>query len=193
LFRLTLQRNTQTRWHRENRPPGIRCRERSKNRIGVVHMWKTLWPREFSGNVATELTVREGGVENCFVNGSAGLTVDTNGCEATIRSAGGTTDSAEATLTCPSGKKVQATYNGCVLEIPGGQTFKGGGYKTIGTSPNREVTVTGTTTVPKLEFTGTQAQCLINPNQTLIGTVTTANAIVTAETPGGVMADAWYE
>ncbi len=142
---------------------------------------------------AKELIVRTGGVEHCTVNGSAGLTVDTNECEARIFSAGGTTDSAEATLICPAGKKVQATYNGCILEVPGGQTFKGGGYTTIGTSPTREVTVTGSTTVTQLEFTGTKAQCLINPAQKLLGTVTTANAIVTAETAAGVMADAWYE
>lgn len=146
-----------------------------------------------SAAVATEVTATNIKYPNCTVNGSSGAVLDMNSCDYLLTGAGGRTDEAELHVECPGTNKIELTVpGGCVFSI-GTQRLKGIGLHTIGTSPNREVTVT--TNVAGIAITA-NASCvgLINPNQTLIGFFTTGNEIGTGETdPGEAMADAWYE
>ncbi len=151
---------------------------------------------EFSGKAASTVRVTGITIDNCSVNGSAGVVADRNGCEYIFSGIGGRTDEAEVTVECPTGKRVEITYNGCVLTITGGFSSKGVGYTTKGTTPNREITVTvNHATVPAshVSFDGTKAQCLFNPAQNVIITYITGNTLITGETTAGVMADTWYE
>ncbi len=144
-----------------------------------------------------EVTATNLKYNNCTANGSAGVVVDMNGCTYKFFAAGGRTDEAEVEVICPTGKKIEITYNGCVMDISGGFKSRGIGYTTIGSqaNKNREITVTTNVDIPSatIQATGTQAQCLINPSQSFTGTYTTGNTIVTGETTAGVMAEAWYE
>jgi hypothetical protein len=133
--------------------------------------------------------------DNCNVNGTPGVIVHMNGCEYTLTAAGGTTDQANAHLLCPVGKQVEVRVppgGGCIFFFGAQTPGNGVGYKNEGVTPNRVVTVTGN--VHGIVVTAS-AGCagLINPNQTLEGTYTTGNTLVTGETEAGVMADAWYE
>jgi len=151
---------------------------------------------EAKGNAATELTITNVAYDNCTINGSAGVVIDANGCSYVFRSLNGTTDEAEGRLECPTGKKTEVTYNGCVLMLAGGFGSKGFGYQTVGASPNREVTATVnhvTAPASQVTFVGTHAQCLINPEQKTVITYITGNTLLTGESTAGAMADAWYE
>jgi len=151
---------------------------------------------EFTGGAATNVRLTGVSVDNCTVNGSAGVVVDINGCEYIAAGIGGRTDAGEVSVVCPTGKKEEITYNGCVVSITGGFSSKGIGYTTSGTTPNREITVTVNHAVipaSNISFSGTKAQCLFNPAQNVIATYTTGNTLITGETTAGAMADAWYE
>jgi hypothetical protein len=144
----------------------------------------------------TEITFTNLKYSNCTVNGSIGLTVDTNGCTYTFKAAGGTTDGAKVKVGCPEGKTIDVTYNGCTVHIKGGFESTGVGYHTSGVAPSRELTATvNHVVIPAAQISAvpSKAACLITPDQPLIGTYTTGNTLVTGETPAGVMAEAWYE
>jgi hypothetical protein len=146
---------------------------------------------------ATDVTLTEfAGKElyqECTANGSPGVTVDMNGCTYTFTGHGGTNDTSGVHVLCPAGKVIQVTINKCVFDIPPQTLTTGIGYVTAEPPPNRQVTVTANVPNITVEATGNQAECLINPNQKLIGTYTTGNTLVTGETHAGVMAEAWYE
>jgi len=144
---------------------------------------------------ATQVTAENLNYANCTANGSSGVVVDMNGCTYSFKALNGTTDGAEVTVACPTGKQIEITYNGCVMDVKGGFSATGIGYSTVGVSPNREITATTSNVVipeAQIKATGTKAQCLINPEQALLGTYTTGNTLVTGETAGGEMKDAWY-
>lgn len=158
---------------------------------------------EFSGTVTNDITLgwtvgttdREA-YDNCKINGSPGVVWHMNSCKYTLTGgAGGRTEpgTAEVHILCNAGDVIEMTLpsSTCVFRI-GPQTLSGVGYHNVGTSPNREITVT--TNLAGIVVTAT-AGCsvIINPNQTLIGTRTTGNFLITGETPAGVMADAWFE
>jgi len=125
----------------------------------------------------------------CLVNGGAALTIDMNGCKYNLTAAG------TATITgCTSASKsIEATMTGCTISVPEQGPLGTVSYHNIGTSPNREVTIQPSIKEIKVTASGTQANCGINPQQTLIATQTTGNVIVTGQTEPGVMADAWWE
>jgi hypothetical protein len=148
---------------------------------------------EFSGNTATSIATSNISYNTCTVNGSPGVTVDMNGCSYKFTaSAAGTTDGDQVHVECAVGKKIQVTIPeiGCTFEI-GPQTLSGIGYHTIGTTPNREVTLTAKTTTNIAVTRNANCAALIK-SEALIGTYTTGNVIVTGETTAGVMADAWF-
>jgi hypothetical protein len=145
-----------------------------------------------STTTAAEIVLKEIIYDNCKVNGSPGVVWDMNGCEYRLTSASGTTDAAALHLSCPIGKAIEYTIpGGCIFNIAP-QTLAGVGYRTIGVPPSREITVT--TSLQGIVVTG-NAACngLINTNQKLIGKYVTGNYLLTGETSGGAMADAWYE
>jgi hypothetical protein len=81
------------------------------------------------------------------------------------------------------------TVTNCTITIPE-QKISGTSYTTVGSTPNREITasITGTAT----GVTASDPCAFINPKQKLIARFTTGNVLLTGETTGGVMADAWY-
>jgi hypothetical protein len=148
-----------------------------------------------AGETATEVTVEALSYPSagCKVNGSSGVTVDMNGCKYKFNSVG----TVSVTGCTNAAKAIEITITGgCTYTIPetAVQNKSGIDYHTIGTTPNREVTVEvrhvtfeGISANAACEvFTGTQ---LTN----LTGTYTTGNTIVTGETQAGVMKDAWFE
>jgi len=150
---------------------------------------------EAAKKTVTELTLTGLTYDNCPINGLPGTTVDMNGCDYRITGAGGRTDEAELHMECPTGKKIEITYNGCVLSISPYRA-NGIGYNTFGAPPNREITLTfNHLTIPaaSISLTGTKAQCLINPSQAIVATYTTGNTLLTGERTTEEMAEAWYE
>jgi hypothetical protein len=114
-----------------------------------------------------------------------------NGCDYRFSAAG------TVKIECPETKRIrlETRTTGCVYEV-GPQTLSGVAYSTIGASPNRDVTVSVNVTGIAVTVVGTRATCLIAPSSsgdTLEGTYTTGNTIVTAETGNGsgTMADGW--
>jgi hypothetical protein len=125
----------------------------------------------------------------CTVNGSAGVEVVMNGCDYEFSEAG-----TVSVVTCDTNKKIEVKLaTGCIYTIGQQGPLSTIKYHNIGTTPNREVTVEPTVAGIAVGTDGTDVQCLIKTAQTLSGTYTTGNAIVTGETPGGAMADAWFE
>jgi hypothetical protein len=110
-----------------------------------------------------------------------------NGCDYLFTSNG------EMHLKCPAGKKIEmiAPEIGCTISI-GEQTLTGASYKTIGTPPNREITLSiaifniAATANNKCEAFGIKEGAVV-------GEYTTGNTILTAHTESGVMAEAWFE
>jgi hypothetical protein len=149
----------------------------------------------FSGFTTTNVIISIIEYHKCTVNGSPGVTVDMNGCSYKFTAtAAGTTDGDQLHVECPVGKKIQYTIPeiGCTFEI-GPQTLNGVGYHTLGTTPNREITVTikSTTNIAVTRNAGCAA--LIKA-EALIGTYTTGNWIMTGESDDGnqTMADLWW-
>jgi hypothetical protein len=93
------------------------------------------------------------------------------------------------------GKKIELTIpGGCTLSIAAQTPSNGVGYHNEGVTPSRVVTVT--TNVHGVVVTASAGcSALINPNQTLEGTFTTGNLLLTGESDDGkdTMADAWFE
>lgn len=138
---------------------------------------------------ASSVTVENIAYGSCTVNGSPGVTVVMNGCKYQFSASGSVTVTG-----CASGKKIEVKIGeACTFTIGEQGPLSTIKYHTIGTTPNREVTVETAVTGISTTADGTQANCKINPNQTLTGEYTTGNAIVTGETSAGVMADAWFE
>ena len=118
------------------------------------------------------------------------------------RPTAGTEDKAEVHLECPVGETIEMTFpnSECIFRIGSqtlgggsaseGETNKGGvGYVTAGT----EITVTAK--IHKIAVTvNSPEKCnsLINGNQELEGTLTTANTLITGESSTGVMATASF-
>jgi len=125
----------------------------------------------------------------CLVNGSASLVIDMNGCKYNFTASG----TATITGCTNASKSIEATMTGCTFSIPEQGPLSTISYHNIGTSPNREITVSANVTGIKVTVSGSKASCLINPDQSLIATQTTGNVIVTGQTEAGVMADAWWE
>ena len=153
---------------------------------GTVAVKKTTTEVEVGGAVgsASALVYSE-----CTINGSPGVTFDMNGCKYNFTVAG----NVSITGCTNAAKQIEVTIPECTFDIPEQGPLSGVTYHTIGTTPNREVTVSTNVHNIKINATGSTSGCKINPSQTLTVTDTTANSIVTGETPFGVMADAWWE
>jgi len=140
--------------------------------------------------------------DECKVNGSPGMVWHMNGCSYTFTGgAGGRTEpgTAQIHILCPTGQTIETTFpspSTCVFRI-GAQTLDGIGYHTIGTTPNREITVSMTINgAGERRFfltTGGNCEAFIKPGQELIGTYTTGNFLITGQTSAGAMLDAWFE
>jgi hypothetical protein len=141
--------------------------------------------------------------KTCSMNGSPGVVVHMNDCKYTFtarasgNAAAGTSDQAEVHIECPVGESIEITAppsSKCVFTIGtqtlGGSAANGGiGYVTVG----NEVTVTANVKgIVVTEAVIADCASIINGNQTLIGTYTTGNALLTAETSAGVMAAASF-
>ena len=126
--------------------------------------------------------------EKCTVNGSAGVEVVMNGCKYEFSAAG-----TVKIVGCATGKKIEVKISGCVFTIGEQGPLSKITYHNIGTGATREATVEVNVSPIVVTADGTTATCKINPNQTLVGTYTTGNAIATAETTAGVMAEGWWE
>jgi hypothetical protein len=130
----------------------------------------------------------------CTVNGSIPVTVDMNGCKYNFTASGTVTITGCTNVA----KRIEITYStasgSCVMSIGEQGPLSTIKYHNIGTTPKREVTVeTNVTPIAVSVTTGTTATCLINPAQTLTGTYTTGNTIVTGETAAGAQLDTWWE
>ena len=147
----------------------------------------------------TNLNYGEDG-KNCTVNGSPGITVDTEGCDYLFTSERNANARAVVHVVCETGKEIHVTLRNsegatvCTFNIPD-QRVEGASYHNIGeeAKTTTEVTVENAIAGIKVTATGTTAGCKINPSQTLTGTYTTGNAIVTGETEAGGMANAWWK
>jgi hypothetical protein len=126
--------------------------------------------------------------KECTAAGSTPVTVRANGCTYGL-SAGG-----EITLECEAGKKLEMelTTTKCIATLGAQGPLKGLTYTIIGEAP-RQITVSTSVTTIAASFSGTKAQCLIDPTKTpIVGTYTTANTILTGETdPGGEQVELW--
>jgi hypothetical protein len=93
---------------------------------------------------------------------------------------------------CPAGKaiEIKVPATGCTFTI-GAQTLGGINYANLGEAPNRTVTVSTNVTGIAGTANDSCTTLSINPGA-ITGDYTTGNTIVTGETSGGVMADAWY-
>jgi len=143
----------------------------------------------------------------CSANGSPNVVVHMNDCKyrftagAAGRPAAGTEDKAEVHVECPVGESIEIRFpnSECVFRI-GSQTLGGGttaegtgkgglGYVTAGTE------VTATVNIHKIVVTVNSVvlcEPFINGAQTLEGTYTTGNTLVTGESSAGVMATASF-
>ena len=122
----------------------------------------------------------------CKVNGSTGVTVVMNGCKYKF------TNTGTVTITgCEAGKSIEVKITGCTFTIGEQGPLNGITYHTVNTP--REVTVSTDVHPIVVTADGPKASCLINPSQTLIGTYTTGNTIVTGETTGEKMEESWFE
>jgi hypothetical protein len=124
---------------------------------------------------------------------SSVVKVRTNGCDYTLTSHG------KVGVTCPEGKVIEVeNATGCIMEIPGFVDKEKVTYHNLGTSPNREVTVSPLVTGIHVTTKSSDAQCGIKVvGKTLTGEYTTGNTIATAETDpkegAGSMIDGWWE
>jgi hypothetical protein len=123
----------------------------------------------------------------CTVAGSTGVTINMMECGYKLTAAG------NGFVVCPSGQRIRFEKPNCTYEVGEQGPLSGITYTTLGSTPNREVTVSMNVKGIALSMTGTTAGCLVNPADKFEATLTTGNTIVTAETdPGEVMADGWW-
>jgi hypothetical protein len=124
---------------------------------------------------------------------SPSFIIDLNGCKYNYTVAGaisitGCTNAAkQIEITIPNAAGI------CTIDIPEQGSLTGITYHTVGSTPIREVTVSSNVHNISVTVTGTKAACQIDPTQTLTGTYTTGNVLITGQTSAGAMADAWYE
>jgi hypothetical protein len=144
---------------------------------------------ESTGNPKTseELTLTNIVYLTCSFAG-APSTLKMNGCDYLFHSNG------EVDIRCPEGKtmELETTETGCRLAVGSQNGLSKVSYTTIGTTPNREVTVSFNITGVTGTANGLCAAVGI-ASGAITGDYTTGNTIVTGETAGGVMADAWFE
>lgn len=115
-------------------------------------------------------------------------TLKMNGCNYLFHSNG------EVDIKCPEGQAMvlEITETGCRVTIGSQNGLGKVSYKTIGTPPSREVTVS-------TNMTGIAGSVNANcaglgfAQGALSGDYTTGNTILTGETSGGVIAEAWFE
>jgi len=159
---------------------------------------------------ATEVTVKgdptgapkyenAAGTQKCKVGASETVEVDMTSCHYQFTAAGGTTDAAEVHVLCSTvGDGIDIKINGtlCLQVTP--TTATGIGYRTVGTTPNRKITVTANVALPNLSL---DLKNIGNANCSALGmasttgaTYTTGNTLVKGLTdPGGLAAEVWYE
>ena len=138
--------------------------------------------------------------KNCTVNGSPGVTVDTEGCDYLFTSERNANARAVVHVVCETGKEIHITVRNtagettCTFNIPD-QRVEGISYHNIGEQAklSTEVTTEAAIAGIKVTATGTTAGCKINPSQTLTGTYTTGNGIGTGETEEGGMTNGWWK
>jgi hypothetical protein len=152
---------------------------------------------ETTSEIRTTFTNEREAYDNCTVNGTPGVIIHMNTCAYAFRGgAAAREDKGEIHVECTkAGDKIETTLpSGCVMTA-GPQTLSGVGYHNIGEAGKTTTEATVTANIPGVAVTadGTKATCGINPAQTLTGTYTTANTIVTGETPAGTMANIWFE
>ena len=141
-----------------------------------------------------QLEVKNLNYTECFVNGSGKVTVDMNGCKYNFTASGTVTVTG---CNEKEGKKLPIELTipeiGCTYFIPEQGPLTGVTYHNIGTSPTRQITVSVNTTVPTV--TGVGGSCPVKVSQTLTGTYTTGNTIVTGETDNAEakQVDTWWE
>jgi hypothetical protein len=144
---------------------------------------------ESTGNPQTTETMTLSNItySECNVAG-APSTVKMNGCDYLFHSNG------EVDVKCPEGSKIviEVTETGCQFSIGAQNGLNKVSYATIGTAPNREVTVSTNVTGVAGSANAKCAGVGIAEGA-VSGDYTTGNTIVTGETSGGVMADAWFE
>jgi hypothetical protein len=140
---------------------------------------------------ATELTFENLSYSSCKVNGSPGVTVAMNGCKYRY-AAGGTL----AIAGCNAGKKIEWIMpggSGCIFTV-GEQTLTGAGYHNVGEEAKNTAEITAELKLQPAAV-ASQGNCseLINTGQTLIGTYTTGNTLLTGESSAVVMANLWWK
>lgn len=142
-----------------------------------------------NASTASELTLTNLAYQGeCKGAGSISFEWSMNGCDYHLTASG------QMTITCPEGEVIETqSATGCVYTIGPQGPLNGVSYHTIGTSPNREITMSMDIHGITMEALGTKAECLIDPDQDLELTYTTGNTILTAETHAGEMVDGWWE
>jgi hypothetical protein len=123
---------------------------------------------------------------------SSVVTVTTTGCDYTLTSHG------KVGVTCEGTNKIKVTTaTGCIMEIGTFTDLEGVTYHNLGTTPNREVTVsTLVKGIPVTSNAGnTKAKCGFDPTKSpLTGEYTTGNTIAEAQVDAtGVKTDGWWE
>jgi hypothetical protein len=130
----------------------------------------------------------------CNVVNGAKINVDMMGCDYDFTAAG------QVFVRCPEPRasnriRIEKTEGGaCTYEVPDQGPLGTVTYTTIGSEPNREVTVSTNVVGIQVSMTGTPAGCLVKSlSDNFEGRYTTGNTKVTAETdPGESMADGWW-
>lgn len=141
----------------------------------------------FAGTTTKEITFTGINYDGCNDAGETSQ-VNMNGCHYLF-----TSTEEMMHLQCPAGKSITmvTSATGCTFTI-GAQTLKGVSYKTVGVTPNREITVSFNISNLAATANDSCTNLKINPGA-LTGEYTTGNTILTGETdPGKVMADFWF-
>lgn len=125
-----------------------------------------------------------------FVLDASEVKIRTNGCDLTLTALG------KAGVTCPEGKAIEVeTKTGCLVKIGSFEDREGVTFHNLGTSPNRELTVSTLVKGIPVSSSSTAGQCGFNPAKTpLTGEVTTGNSIAEAQNDStGAKVDGWWE
>ena len=137
--------------------------------------------------------------ENCSVNGSAGMTIATNGCSYEFKSAGGATGAAFNIL-CEVGKQIEVRIPNCTFTV-GPQSLTGAKYHNVGEEGNSTTELTAeTSNIKNVKATiaagGTLSSCHVDPTEALTSEYVTGNVIATGETDPTegfpVMGNTWW-
>jgi hypothetical protein len=134
------------------------------------------------------LTVKNIIYSECNFLGAPSSIIKMNGCDYLLHSNG------ELDIRCPEGKQMEleSTETGCQFRIGAQRGLSKVSYSTIGTAPNREVTVS--TNIAGIAGVANGKCAKFGFAEGAIsGDYTTGNTVLTGETAAGVMADAWFE